>query len=60
MYDHSSHRGRKHFCTYSLHAFITEGIMKRHIKGCFEIMVKKRLRCLNKVNNLNSKILKGK
>ena len=60
MYDHSSHRGRKHFCTYSLHAFITEEIMKRHIKDCFEIMVKKRLRWLNKVNNLNSKILKGK
>ena len=41
MYDHSSHRGRKHFRTYSLHAFITEEIMNRHIKDCFQIMVKK-------------------
>ena len=23
MYDHSLHRGRKHFCPYCLHAFIT-------------------------------------
>ena len=35
MYDHSVHRGRKHFCRYCLHAFITEEILKRHIKDSF-------------------------
>ena len=25
MYDHTLHRGRKHFCDYCLHAFVTEG-----------------------------------
>ena len=37
MYDHSLHRERKHFCCYCLHAFITEEILKSHIKDCFEI-----------------------
>ena len=37
MYDHSLHRGRKHFCCYCLHVFITEEILKRHIKDCFKI-----------------------
>ena len=27
MYDHSLHRGRKHFCRYCLHDFITEEIL---------------------------------
>ena len=49
IYDHSLHRGRKHFYRYCLHAFITEEISKRHIKDCFEINGKKRLRCLRKV-----------
>ena len=33
MYDYSLHRGRKHFCRYSLHAFITEEILNRHSKN---------------------------
>ena len=37
MYDHSLHRERKYFCRYSLHAFITEEMLKRHIKDCFKI-----------------------
>ena len=37
MYDHSLHRGRKYFCRYCLHAFITEEVLKRHIKNCFKI-----------------------
>ena len=32
MYGHSLHRGRKHFCRYSLDAFNTEEILKHHIK----------------------------
>ena len=29
MNDHSLHRGRKHFCRYSLHALISGKILKR-------------------------------
>ena len=36
-------RGRKNFCRYCLHAFITEGILKRHIKDCFKINGKQRI-----------------
>ena len=36
MYDYSLHRGRKHFCHYCLHAFITEEILNLHIKDCFK------------------------
>ena len=43
MYDHSLHRGRKHFCRYCLHAFITDKILKRHIKDCFKINGKQRI-----------------
>ena len=35
MYDHSFHRGRKHFCRYCLQAFSTE--KKSHIKDCCKI-----------------------
>ena len=31
MHDHLLHRGRKHFCLYCLHAFITEEILKLHL-----------------------------
>ena len=37
MYRHSLHRGRKHFCRYCLHAFITKEILKRHFKNCFKV-----------------------
>ena len=37
MYDHSLHRRRKYFHRYCLQAFITEEILKRHIKDCFKI-----------------------
>ena len=43
MYDHSVHRGRKHFCHDSLHAFITEETLKRHMKDCLKIDGKKRV-----------------
>ena len=37
MHDHTLHRGKKHFCHYCLHAFVTEEILKSHIKDCFKI-----------------------
>ena len=43
MSDHSLHCGRKHFCRYCLYAFITEEILKRHIKDCFKINGKQRI-----------------
>ena len=43
MYDHSLYRGRKHFCLYCLHVFITEEILKRHIKDCFKSHGKQRI-----------------
>ena len=49
MYDHSLHRGRKHFCRYCLHAFITKEILKRHIKDCFKINSKQRIIMSKKV-----------
>ena len=38
MYDHLLHYGRKHFCRYFLHCFVTEEILKCHIKDCFKII----------------------
>ena len=37
MCDYTLHLGGKHFCCYCLYAFVTEEILKRHIKDCFEI-----------------------
>ena len=48
MYNHTLHRGRKHFCRYCLLAFSTEEILKRHIKDCFQINYKKRIIMLKK------------
>ena len=44
MYDHSLHHGRKHFCRYCLHAFITEEILKRYSKDCFKINGKQTIK----------------
>ena len=61
MYDHTLHRGRKHFCRYCLQAFGTVEKLKCHIKDCFKINgIKKQLRCLRRVNILNSKIFEEK
>ena len=42
--NHSSHGGRKYFYCYYLHALITEGILKRHIKGYFKINGKQTIK----------------
>ena len=59
MYD-ILHCGRKHFCRYCLQAFRIAEKLKCHIKDCFGINVKQTIRCLRKLNMLNSKILKEK
>ena len=53
MYNHSLYRGRKIFCRYCLHAFITGEILKRHIKNYFKINGKKPLKYLRKVNMIH-------
>ena len=58
MNDHSLHRGRKHLSWYCVHAFITGEIFIRHILVVLELMVNTGLRCIKRVNILNSKILK--
>ena len=52
MDDHSLHRGRKNFCYYRLHAFITEEIA---ILNCHKesAILKIALKYFNKVNMLN-------
>ena len=44
MYDYSLHLEKKHFCWYCLHVFITEEILKRHIKNCFKINGKQMIK----------------
>ena len=48
MYDHTLLCGRKHFCRYCLQAFSTEKILKHHIKDCFKINGKQRIKMSKK------------
>ena len=48
IYDHTLHRGRKHFCHYCLQAFSTEEILTCDIKDCFKINGKQRVKMLEK------------
>ena len=44
MYDHTIHCRRKNICCYCLQAFSTEEILKCHIKDCFRINCKQRMK----------------
>ena len=44
MYDHTLHRGRKHFCCYCLQVFKTADTLKCDIKNCFKINGKQRIK----------------
>ena len=55
MYDHTLHRGSKHFCHYCLHAFIKKEILKRHIKNSFKINDKWRITIPKKRENVEFK-----
>ena len=45
MYDHTLHGGRKNFCRrFCLQTFSKEGILKSHIKVCFKINGKQRIK----------------
>ena len=43
MHDHALRGALKHFCRYCLYAFVTEEILKGHIKDCFKINGKQRI-----------------
>ena len=44
MYDYTLHCGRKHFCRYSFQAFRRLDVLKCHIKNCFKINGKQRIK----------------
>ena len=58
MLGHTLHRRRKHFCRYCVQAFRTAEKLK--LKILLKLMVNKLLRCLRKVNILNSKFMEEK
>ena len=60
MYGNTLYHEKEHFCGYCLQAFSTQEILKRHIKDCFKINGKQRITMAEKVNMLNSKIMKEK
>ena len=55
MYDHTLHRGRKHFCHYCLQAFRTAEKLKCHIKDCFKINGKQTIKMPKKGEYVKSK-----
>ena len=55
MNDHSLHRGKKHFCPYCVHAFITKEVVKRHIKDCFKINGKQTVKINEKIEHVKFK-----
>ena len=55
MYDHSLHHGRRHFCRYCLHDFITKEILKRHINDCFKINDKQTIKMPKKGESVKFK-----
>ena len=57
MYDHSLHRGRKRFCCYCLHAFITEQVLKHHVKDFFKINGKQNIKLPKKDEYVKFRII---
>ena len=55
MNDYSLHRRRKHSCQYCLHTFITEEILKRHVKDCFKIDGKQTIKMPKKGEHVKFK-----
>ena len=53
MYDHTLHRGKKHFYHYYLQAFQTAEKLKFHIKDCFKINGKQTIKMPKKGKYIN-------
>ena len=60
MYDHTLHRGRKHFCCFCLQAFRPEEILKVILKTALKLIVNKLIKCLRSGNILNSEPMEEK
>ena len=58
MYDHTLHRGKKHFCPYCLPAFSSEEILKSHINDCFKINGTQRIIMPKKGEFVKFKVIK--
>ena len=56
MYGYTLHRRGKLFCCYSLQAFRTAKTLKYHIKDCFQINGKKRIKMPKKDEYIRFKI----
>ena len=55
MNDHTLHRGKRHFCRYSLQAFSTEKILICRVKDCFKINGKQMIKRPKKVEYIRFK-----
>ena len=60
IHDHLLHHGRKHFYRYCLHTFITEDIVKCHIKDCFKTNGKQTVKMPKKSEYVKFKSLERK
>ena len=60
MYDHTLHRGRKHFYCFCLQAFRPEEILKVILKTALKLIVNKLIKCLRSGNILNSEPMEEK
>ena len=49
-----------HFCRYCLQAFITEEILKRHMKDCFKINGKQKIMMSKKDESIKFEIMSEK
>ena len=48
MYDHTLHQRKKYFCRYYLQALRTAEKLKFHIKDCFKINGKQKIKMLKR------------
>ena len=55
MYDHTTRRGKKHFCFYFLQAFSAAGLLKCHVNNFFMINSKQLIRMPETVEYLRFK-----
>ena len=58
VFDHTLHRGRKHFHCYCLQAFSAEEALKCHVKDCFKINGKQRVRIPQRGEYVDSNIMR--
>ena len=60
MYDHTLYCARKHYCHYCLQAFSTEEVLKDHVKYCFKINSKQKIKMLETGESIKFKYFERK